>query len=1029
MELVPKKITGLGTFWTASLHGKKARDLVPQSLIASSLYKQSGFLAKGWERRFVLLLPMQVLCYFADEDDSDPRGVLLLSPESTVEQAPSELLGKNNAFSIRPNPTEDAARVLHLAADSPDEARAWCEAMFANRTDVLRAERTAAAGARDAATTRVTALEAELAEARAALTRAAADASAERQKVCEERDALAATCSALRIRIDEASGAATAANESFTAVAALLKEALDSAASAVAPLVPAYRHADKIKACFAAAAAELAVAAVGSSARSGSAPADAVAATPAADPIAAAASLAATCAALRANASRVTAAGAPMGKGVGRFSALSLEAASRADAAAAATAKATADAEQAAGEWAAKEAGLQAGWKEKEAKIAGLFTQVNDRLKAEREKGITLAAELASLRTQLDAATAAAGEAKKLAAAAMHEKTAAVAAAQREAAAAKHQAEVATAAAAAAAAAASLKASTSSEATDGHEASRLALAPADPVPPPEEKEVSGSAVAPAPVAADPVAEEIVSASVASLDVPNPAAPSLTVEEGSSATSPSPSHSHSRSRSGSLSESMASLLGLPLTSVAPGAGPGSSTDAAVGFGSASLASPAWSLGSAAATQLAATPGAASASAASPFNALADPHPGRLYVLVMGARHLPQAAFSSLSFGVGTRHAYARLRALDQPDKVTRHAEVADKGAGRGLCATFHQCQVLRVTRELAGGSFPLRVELAEPRTMRADGKLGSAVLDVSAVAKWPRQPHAVWVMLHSEDSTRAAKPDPAEVPVPVQPNTVLSTRAAAAAAAGAAGAYGSHGHSTAAAAAGSLELASSALSAMRPGSLDAAAGAGVAAGGSEDKELRWAMPELPPPPVEQRPCVLVQLVYAPAGEEPSLAFHMPAVAGAGSSIGSAAVAAAPPAAGAHHHLVATPAVAAASVGTANAAGSAPSASSAASTSGGAGVASGATSRDASVGHAGSGGMPPPSPAAPVTAAATAAAAESELVSSLKATAADQKSKLEKLARAYKELQREKTELQARVADLTAEVHALRARLEG
>lgn len=476
--------------------------------------------------------------------------------------------------------------------------------------------------------------------------------------------------------------------------------------------------------------------------------------------------------------------------------------------------------------------------------------------------------------------------------------------------------------------------------------------------------------------------------------------------------------------------MASLLGVPLSSVAGAGGAGSATsaDAAVGFAPSSLASPAGSLAST--TAIAPTPSPASSlsSSSSAFNALADPHPGRLYVLVMGARHLPQAAFSSLSFGVGTRHAYARLRALDQPDKVTRHAEVADKGAGRGLCATFHQCQVLRVTRDLAGGSFPLRVELAEPRTMRADGKLGSAVLDVSAVAKWPRQPHAVWVMLHSEDSARSAKADLAEVPVPVQPNVVLSTRAAAAAAAAAAGSHGPHGHSAAASAAGSLELASSALSALRPGSTDLT-GSGRASSGSGD-ELRWAMPELPPPPVEQRPCILVQLVYAPAGEEPSLAFHMPAAAGAGSSMAPSTVAAAPPAAGAPHYHSAASSAAAQSVSTSSAAGGVGAASASAL----ALAASAAPSRDASGGSiaaaaAASALSAPAAPApAPAASAAAAAAAESELVAALRATAADQKGKLEKLARAYKELQREKVELQARVADLTAEIEALRARLQ-
>lgn len=52
--------------------------------------------------------------------------------------------------------------------------------------------------------------------------------------------------------------------------------------------------------------------------------------------------------------------------------------------------------------------------------------------------------------------------------------------------------------------------------------------------------------------------------------------------------------------------------------------------------------------------------------------ADPHPGRLYVLVMGARNLPEGAFASSAIGAAfgatsLKSAFVRLKTMEQPDR--------------------------------------------------------------------------------------------------------------------------------------------------------------------------------------------------------------------------------------------------------------------------------------------------------------------------------------------------------------------------
>jgi hypothetical protein len=88
----------------------------------------SGHFTKAWEDRYFCLLPGALLFYFDTPEDAAPKGVIALSRDSVVEQA--EFLGKKHVLVIKPNPTDPAARQVHLACDSDDETRQWTEALF-----------------------------------------------------------------------------------------------------------------------------------------------------------------------------------------------------------------------------------------------------------------------------------------------------------------------------------------------------------------------------------------------------------------------------------------------------------------------------------------------------------------------------------------------------------------------------------------------------------------------------------------------------------------------------------------------------------------------------------------------------------------------------------------------------------------------------------------------------------------------------------------------------------------------------------
>lgn len=918
MELKSTKL-GLVNYWTPTLHGKKAQDLVPQSLIASYLHKESGFYSKTWERRFVLLMPTQLLLYFESPEDTEPRGMVLLSQDSTLDQI-GDLHGRHNAFAIHAVPTEDAARVLHLSADSPDESRAWCEALFTNRADVLRAEKSSLLESKAKAATQLAALEAELASTKSLL--------ASTQRSLDEADAKASV--ARRGLEDSLATARTQGQACSNAVKGLLEQLRTVAAEVARGLAGTSAGSadsergpfDACRRSLAEMSVQMARLAAGLDWPVAEAADVSAGLQKAADAAAQATPVLKAWHTLRTAASeehsRVVALQAQAVASSASLSELEAQLQSQRQ-------------EQLARD--AEFASAQASWREKETKFAGLFTQVNERLKGERERTKTLDDAVQALQGQLRAATAAAAEARALAARALDHK------AEAEA---KAEGSVGPSQAAATGAA-------DSAVPSGGEPSQAA----------------GSAAA----AARPPLAHL--AHVRDSSVPSPGASAgvtgaSATGAGAAAAAAGTGDGSQRTRASSFSDSFHSLMGThPKPHIVESLMPG--TPGVGSMGSAVQISP---QDLALVRETDPTKGAASSGAAptgamlpGPFNILADPHPGRLYVLVMGCRNLPAAGFGSF----GSKSAYIKLNSPDQPERLTRSVEVLDKGPGRGMCATFHQCLVVKVTRALE--ALPLRLEAFAPRTMRSDVKLGGCTLDVSALGEWPRQSHAVWMMLQGE--AKAGQADPIELPVPVRANAVL-------------GAHGPAPLPTAAGKAGATT------------SLDAAAitpDAGSAAGDA----TRWAMPELPPPPLDG-PSLLVQCIYAPSGADCPLAFFLPPTGpapavGAGgpgvAGVGAPLVSPAPAAGGAavSHPIVPS------------------------------------SSKPELLGSDGAGLAA--AGAAPSPAGSSLDALEGEpLIQSLRQALADQKQKLDRLARAYKELLREKTTLEAEIASLRADCERLR-----
>jgi len=856
---------------------------------------------------------------------------------------------------IRPRPADADARVLHVAAETADEAREWCEALYKNRTDVLKGERDRADHARRQAMELAALEAATLREARDAALANASRLGSEAEALAREADAAVGVVSLTTAALRELAARAAAAAD------ALVSEARAGGAAIPPALADALAAATSVRDALAAAASTPPAATAADSL-------PVLATTTAALHAAADALRAATAAATTHTATWATASEVSTTS----HSALrdKLQAAEAATAAAVAAREADAEAAR----------GRDAAHAEREAKFSALSQTVTARLASEKERSRALAAEVLALRSRVSAGT----EAQRRTEEALRDVTAKAAAAVEEArstaAAAIAAASSAAAAAAAAATAAATDkaaalasmapassggegaaaaadggagatgaaaagadgaseagagrgaaggdAATTTSAADAAAAAAAAVAAVaaaaaqaaaiptfEPPPPLDVSSATGGdagsnpSEAPSLTALDtddgalselnsmvaqpassPATSDHGPALTFELPSPPPAAPTP-AGTGLGGSPPTAAAVRDRATSGTSTGGRASLLPSFMQRVGAGLGSGSGIapppagggiagsyptalplmpppPSAVGGATLTTAAMASAMsnlaaamtggaglggkgGSAGGTAGGATSAAAAAAAPHPeYNFLADPHPGRLYVLAMGARHLPELPFGTF----GSKSCYIKLRAADQPDisyvfsrlvyvppcttTLThtpiqllcrgRHVEAVDKGRDRGLCATFHQPATFRVTHAIE--ATRLRLEVWAHRSFRGDVRVGSATLDCAMLEDWHGQPHAVWLMLHA-DEARAAVPNPAEVLVPVQPNVRVPTS--------------------------SLGLESAAP--LPP----------PAAGAVPDS--KYAMPDLPPPPIDTTPSILVQLAYMPSRDD----FALPA----------------------------------------------------------------------------------------------------------------------------------------------------------
>jgi hypothetical protein len=231
--------------------------------------------------------------------------------------------------------------------------------------------------------------------------------------------------------------------------------------------------------------------------------------------------------------------------------------------------------------------------------------------------------------------------------------------------------------------------------------------------------------------------------------------------------------------------------------------------------------------------------------------------RLHVMVMGARNLPEGVFGGRETALSPRQAYVKLRSVanGNKDRQTNQSDVLDRGRGLGYCARWHQTTVFPATGPLL--SEKLKVDVFAYRSMRSDLRVGGATLDLSTLEKWPAQPHAVWLSLHGEDS-KANTSDSAEILCPVQPNTTVSGGVMKSAPKGGMPVGGKYIDSS------GFFTVSTTMESHLLSFLDTTGG------------TRYALPELPPPPVNTAPCILLQLVFTTLPDQ-NPSFHIPSAA--------------------------------------------------------------------------------------------------------------------------------------------------------
>lgn len=214
--------------------------------------------------------------------------------------------------------------------------------------------------------------------------------------------------------------------------------------------------------------------------------------------------------------------------------------------------------------------------------------------------------------------------------------------------------------------------------------------------------------------------------------------------------------------------------------------------------------------------------------------------RLYVFLMAGRNLPSDFF----VGFGAKNAYVKVTGFELTEKVSRPVDVTDKGKGRGLCAIFHTVIPIKINGFLHSGK--LRLDVMSHRIMKKDVHAGSALLDVSSLLDWPTQPHAAWVML-TTDENKPLVASPAEIPVPVTGTVIYHPDAP---------------HAAAPLPPGSLTTTHPALAPLT-----------LAPPEKVDGE-HWALKDMPPAPVDAHSYLLLQLCYCPRLEDKPRFFAPP-----------------------------------------------------------------------------------------------------------------------------------------------------------
>ena len=177
-------------------------------------------------------------------------------------------------------------------------------------------------------------------------------------------------------------------------------------------------------------------------------------------------------------------------------------------------------------------------------------------------------------------------------------------------------------------------------------------------------------------------------------------------------------------------------------------------AAAAAGGSGTAQPAAAAAAAAGAPTAgATTAATTASAGAP-SVLADPRQGRLYILVMGLRSLPEYSINKTPLrpglvvranvlGDSSSSSSSSAGAGASDERSSPVMSIVDVGRSRSLCSAIESVYAYKV----AGlGGVRLRLEAHTVGTIRGGHKVGSAVVDVGALADDPGQPYALWAPL-------------------------------------------------------------------------------------------------------------------------------------------------------------------------------------------------------------------------------------------------------------------------------------------